>query len=282
MIGRTALFIPASSPGMLSAAVTVEADSLIFDLEDAVSIGEKDAARDLLARALPLFKRKSGILVRINPLFTPYGREDIDMVLAMKINSIVLPKATPGDVAELALLLGDQRPDITIIPLIETARSVEEISDIIRSSPRVIAIIFGAEDYSLSLGVQRTKENNEIFYARTRLANAASAFGIEALDTPFTDVDDPEGLKIDAQQAKALGYTGKAAINPRQIEVLNAVFAPKKAEIDQAVRIINAMEKALQQGKGVFQLDGKMIDAPIVERAKKLIEQVKSRGDICC
>jgi citrate lyase subunit beta/citryl-CoA lyase len=281
IIGRTALFIPASSPGMIYSAAAFDADSYIFDLEDAVSHDEKDAARDLLSRALTGFKDKN-IMIRINALSSPYWEEDLAMGIKSGAGAFVIPKATPKDVALVSDRIGQSNLDIAIVALIETTRSVEDITDIIKSSPRVCAILFGAEDYCTNLGVKRTKEGNEILYARARLANAAHAFGIEALDTPFTDIDDLEGLKKDAENAKAMGYTGKAAINPRQTSTINGVFGASQNEIEQAWRIINAMEKAKLAGKGVFQLDGEMIDAPIVERARKLIERSMRRGEKCC
>lgn len=281
MIGRSALFIPASSPGMINAAIMLEADTLIFDLEDAVSISEKDAARDLLGRALYMLEKKN-VIVRINSLASHFWKDDINLVLHSKAQGILLPKATPADVKYVTEILRKNKPDIMLIPLIETARAVEEIIDIIKSSPLVCGILFGAEDYCLSMGIKRTKESNEISYARARLANATKAFGIEAIDTPYTDAEDLEGLEQDAIMAKSLGYTGKAAINPRQINTINKVFSMQQKEIEQALRIIRAMEKAELSGKGVFQLDGQMIDAPIVERARKVIERAQIWGEINC
>lgn len=281
MIGRSALFIPASSPGMINASMMLEADTLVFDLEDAVSIGEKDAARDLLGRALYLLEKKN-VVIRINSLSSHFWKDDINLVMKSKVQGLLLPKATPADVKLIADMLQENRPDIMLIPLIETARAVEEIIEIIKSSPLVCGIFFGAEDYCLSMGIKRTKESNEITYARARLANAIKAFGIEGIDTPYTDAEDVMGLEQDAVLAKSFGFTGKAAINPRQINTINKVFSAQQKDVEQALRIIKAMEKAEQSGKGVFQLDGQMIDAPIVERARKIIERAQMWGEISC
>jgi len=281
MIGRSALFIPASSPSMINASIAFRADSLIFDLEDAVSSGEKDAARDLLDGALGQIKKRN-VFVRINPLSSAFWRDDLDLSLKAGAQGLVLPKAAPGDVKRVAEIVEQKSGEISLVPLIETARGVEEITAIIQSSPLVSGILFGAEDYCLDMGLRRTKEGREIAYARARLANAARAYGIEAIDTPFTAADDTEGLKEDALAAKSLGFSGKAAINPRQLDIINSVFSADKTELEQALRIIRAMEEAQQSGKGVFSLDGQMIDAPVVGRARKLVKRAQIWGEIDC
>lgn len=276
-IGRTALFIPASSPGMINSSFRMGADSLIFDLEDAVSLNEKDSARDLLESALHLNSNQT-ILVRINALDSEFWIKDFEMCLKNNVDALVVPKATVKDIKVISEKIDQEKAETVIIPLIETPISLEEISDIIKCSERVKAIFFGAEDYCLNFGIKRTKESNEILYARAKIANTANAFGIEALDTPFTDVDDLEGLEIDTVKAKDLGFTGKLVINPKHINIINNIFAPCQEEIDYAKRVIEAMKIAEKEGKGVFKLDGQMIDAPIVERAKNLINRSGSRG----
>jgi citrate lyase subunit beta/citryl-CoA lyase len=268
MIGKAALFVPAASPGMLNSSLSLDADSLMFDLEDAVSLSEKDSARELLKQALEFFDfGEKNIIVRINSMNSPYWEMDIKELPLSKINHIMVPKANPDDIKTLSRLLDEKHTDILLIPLIETAMAVEKIKDIIKSSDRVTAILFGAEDYTADMGIKRTKQGDEILYARGRIANAAHAYGIQAMDTPFTDVNDVDGLRQDAQKARSLGYTAKAAINPRQITTIKQVFAPTQEEIEYAKRVLEAVKKAEQEGKGVFAIDGKMIDAPIIKRA---------------
>jgi citrate lyase subunit beta / citryl-CoA lyase len=266
---------------MINAGIAFNPDSYIFDLEDAVSITEKDAARDLLSEALFRYEGRT-VLVRINAIGSPYWQEDFEMCLKMHINAIVVPKATAQDIKILSEMLDQSQSAIALIPLIETPRSVEEVNDIIKSSPRVCGVCLGAEDYCLNLGVQRTKESNEIAYVRAKIANAASAYDIEAIDTPFTDIDDLDGLKEDTLKAKKLGFIGKMVINPKQVNIVNEVFSISKKEVEHARRIVEAMEHAVAAGKGACQLDGKMIDAPILERARKLIEKIGSRGEMEC
>jgi citrate lyase subunit beta/citryl-CoA lyase len=240
----------------------------MFDLEDAVSLSEKDSARELLKQALEFFDfGEKNIIVRINSMNSPYWEMDIKELPLSKINHIMVPKANPDDIKTLSRLLDEKHTDILLIPLIETAMAVEKIKDIIKSSDRVTAILFGAEDYTADMGIKRTKQGDEILYARGRIANAAHAYGIQAMDTPFTDVNDVDGLRQDAQKARSLGYTAKAAINPRQITTIKQVFAPTQEEIEYAKRVLEAVKKAEQEGKGVFAIDGKMIDAPIIKRA---------------
>lgn len=250
MIGKSALFMPSSSPSMLNAACACNADSLIFDLEDSVAADEKDAARDLLKEALNhLYIIGKNIIVRINALSTDYWKKDIEAVVDTKINTILIPKARPDDIKNISDLLNSHNTNINLMALIESAVSVEEITDIIKASKRVIDILFGAEDYTSDLGIERSQEGSEIFYARARLANAAHAYGIEALDTPFTILDDFEGLKEDTLKGKKLGYTGKASINPRHIDLINKIYTPSEKEVEYALRVINSVERAQKKAK---------------------------------
>lgn len=272
MLGTVALFVPASSPAMINSSAILDADSLIFDLEDAVALSEKDSARELLREALKSlrFGGKTTI-VRINSLTTDFWEKDLEYMKDTPLDAIMIPKAGPREVKTVSKILDKYNSKIAIVPLIETASAVENISTILESSPRVKGILFGAEDYTADMGIKRTKEGEEIYFARARLANAIHAFGVEGLDTPFTDINDMEGLKSDTLKGKSLGYTGKAAINPRQIDIIRQVYAPSEEEIYYALKVIKALKNS--SGKGVFAIDGKMIDAPIIARAKNTLKR---------
>ncbi|MDI6600570.1 MAG: CoA ester lyase [Thermoanaerobacteraceae bacterium] len=274
MLGRVALFVPASSPAMINSSAAFDADAIIFDLEDAVAISEKDAARELLREALDFlsFKGKN-IIIRINSLTTAYWEKDIDYVLKTSADAVMVPKARPSDIKTISSMMDSMDSTMGIVPLIETAASVEEITNIIGASPRVKGILFGAEDYTADMGIERTKEGSEVLYARARLANAIHAFGIEGLDTPFTDTEDIEGLRKDTLQGKSLGYTGKAAINPRQVETIKQLYTPGQDDINYAIKVMKAVRQA--GGKGAFSIDGKMIDAPIIARARITLERAR-------
>lgn len=277
---RTMLFMPGNNPGMLQNAAILGADSIILDLEDAVSITEKDSARILVREAIKNVDYSSvEVVVRINPLDTEFGHLDLDVIARTKPDSIMVPKADENEIREAHEILnkieeeeGFEKGSIKIIPLIETAFGLETVYNVINVSDRVVAILLGGEDLTSDLSIKRTKEGEEIFYARNRIATVCRAFKIDSIDTPFTDISDFEGLEKDTLKAKGLGITGKSAINPRQIDSIHSVFAPTKEEVNYALRVLKAMEQAEKEGKGVFSLDGKMIDAPIINRATTTVE----------
>ncbi|MBB6698116.1 HpcH/HpaI aldolase/citrate lyase family protein [Clostridium algidicarnis] len=280
---RTMLFMPGNNPGMLQNAAILGADSIILDLEDAVSITEKDSARVLVREAIKNVDYSSvEVVVRINPLDTEFGHLDLDVIARTKPDSIMVPKADEDEIREAHEILnkieeeeGFKKGSIKIIPLIETAFGLETVYNVINASKRVVAILLGGEDLTSDLGIKRTKDGEEIFYARNRVATVCRAFKIDSIDTPFTDTNDFEGLEKDTLKAKGLGLTGKSAINPRQIDSIHSVFAPTKEEVNHALRVLKAMEQAEREGKGVFSLDGKMIDAPIINRATTTVELAK-------
>ena len=284
---RSMLFLPGNNPNLLINGNCLGADAVIFDLEDAVAPSEKDAAR-ILVRNTMRYMDFSGIgrIVRINSIDTPYWRKDLDQILPYRPDLILLPKtnsaadvlAADDYMARLEEKLGLARNTIGLMPLIETALGVENAFAIASASSRVRALFLGAEDLTADLRCKRTKEGREIEYARTRLVVAARAANIDVFDTPFTDVNDDEGIVTDAALAKALGFTGKASISPRHVEVINRVFSPSLEEIDYAYEVIRAIREAEAQGKGAVALRGKMIDAPIVARAERTISMAVEMG----
>lgn len=278
---RSMLFIPGNTPNLLMNADILGSDAIILDLEDAVSPAEKDAARILVRNALKtLGYRGVEVIIRINPTETEFWKRDLEAVLPLR-PSMIMPTKVSGpevvrEVSDYMSIL-EQREGIPVgtvklIPLIETAFGVENAYAIASADPRVAAIFLGGEDLTADLQCKRTKEGREIFYARSRMVNAARAAGVEVYDTPFTDVNDPEGLRADAQLAKSLGFTGKASISPRHVDAINEVFTPTQAEIDYAHEVMDTIAEAKRQGKGVVSLRGKMIDAPIVARARQVLE----------
>ena len=284
---RSMLFLPGNNPNMLINAGCLGADAVIFDLEDAVAPAEKDAARILVRNTLR-HSDLSGcdVIVRINSVDTDFWKSDIDLILPKKPDVILLPKSsTPADVlmadaymSEVEAKLGIENGSVALMPLIETALGVENAYAIASSTQRICALFLGAEDLTADLRCKRTKEGREIEYARQRLVVAARAAGVDVYDTPFTDVNDDEGIVIDAKLAKSFGFTGKASISPRHVEVINEVFSPTLAEIDYAYEVLEAISLAKKQGKGAVSLYGKMIDAPIVARAEQTIAMAEALG----
>lgn len=278
-IRRSCLFIPANKPGMLQSADVFGSDAVIFDLEDAVAPSEKDSARTLLSHFLERFPLSLEVMVRINGLDTKYWEEDLKAILSDRIDTIMLPKARPQDLAKLGEILEktesgkNLKKKIGIVPIAELAVSILEI-EAIAAGNRVNGILLGAEDLTSDLEIERTKAGGEILYARSRILYACHAYKIDAIDTPFTDVNDNEGLRTDSANARSLGMTGKAAIHPNQIPIINEVFSPTEKQIAYALKV----DAASKANRGVFSLDGKMVDKPIIERSEKVLEKAKKVG----
>ena len=284
---RSMLFLPGNNPNMLINGNCLGSDAIIFDLEDAVAPAEKDAARILVRNTMRYMDfRGCEIIVRINSIDTPFWKQDLDAIMPWKPSLILLPKTGSASDAleadtymtELEDKLGLEKNTVGLMPLIETAMGVENAFSIASSTKRVKALFLGAEDLTADLQCKRTKEGREIEYARTRLVVAARAACVDVYDTPFTDVNDDEGIWTDANLAKALGFNGKASISPRHVEVINSVFSPTEREIEYAYEVMDAIETAKRQGKGAIALHGKMIDAPIVARAQRTIDMANALG----
>ncbi len=284
---RSMLFLPGNNPNMLINGNCLGSDAVIFDLEDAVAPAEKDAARILVRNTMRYMDfRGCEIIVRINSIDTPFWQADIDAILPEKPALILLPKTGSREdvlqadayITKVEESLGLEPDTVGLMPLIETALGVENAFAIATASKRVKALFLGAEDLTADLQCKRTKEGREIEYARSRLVVAARAAGVDVYDTPFTDVNDDEGIWKDAAYAKALGFTGKSSISPRHVEVINQVFSPTQKEVDYAYEVMDAIALAKQQGKGAIALHGKMIDAPIVARAQRTIDMAQALG----
>jgi citrate lyase subunit beta/citryl-CoA lyase len=280
------LFMPGNNPGMLQTAVDFGADSIILDLEDAVAITEKDAARVLVREALKTNDYSSvEVVVRINPLSTPFADKDIEVIARLKPDAILLPKAVPEDVRILDERLskiekeeGMEPGSIRVHCLVETTFGVETVYETLQTSSRIDAVLLGGEDLAVDLAVKRTYDSQELFYARTKLINTCKAMKIDVIDTPFTDTNDYEGLAADTEKVKGLGFNGKLAINPRQIDTIHEVYSPSEADINHAQRVMFAQDEAAKEGLGVFSLDGKMVDLPVINRAKHTLDVARMIG----
>ncbi|MDI6600484.1 MAG: aldolase/citrate lyase family protein [Thermoanaerobacteraceae bacterium] len=284
---RTLLYVPGNSPSMIQDCMIYGADTVLLDLEDSVAIYEKDAARYLVRYALQsLDFRDTELAVRINSMDTPFWYDDLKMVVPAGVDIIRLPKAeTSEDIKRLDEAISEIEKNnaiecgkVRIMVSIESAKGLINAYDIATASPRMVAIAIGGEDFTADLRVKKTREGRELFVARSELVIAARAAGIDAIDSVFSDVNDEEGLKKETEMAKELGFDGKSVINPRQIPVIHEVFTPTKEEIDEAIRINNAIKEAEAKGSGVISLDGKMVDRPIVKRAERVLKLVELLG----
>lgn len=284
---RSMLFLPGNTPNIIVNGEILGADAVILDLEDAVAPAEKDSARILVRNAIKYMGfGKCEVIVRINAIDTAFWQKDLDAIIPVRPSLIMPPKtacaadvlAVDAYITQLEEKLGLEKGRVGLLPLIETALGVENAYQIASACPRVKAIFLGGEDLTADLRCKRTKEGQEIFYARSRMVVAAHAAGVEVYDTPFTDVNDDEGIYTDAQLAKSLGFTGKAAISPRHVKAINEVFSPSMKDIEYAYEVMEAIRIGKEQGKGAVSLRGKMIDAPIVARAQQTIDAAIALG----
>lgn len=277
---RSMLYVPGNAPAMLRDAHIYGPDSVMFDLEDAVSPREKDTARHLVFRAVKHFDYQ-GVerVVRVNGLDTPHGLEDVAAMVAAGVDAIRLPKTDCAqDLIDMekAVEVAEQRfrrvlGSTKLIAAVESARGILNAREIAAASPRLVAIAIGAEDFVTDLHTTRSPEGVELLAARSLLVMAARASGIMAIDTVFTGVDDEEGFLREVRLAKQLGFDGKSLIHPSQIAPTHLIYTPSEVEIARARRVIAAATEAEARGSGVVSLDGRMIDKPIVERAWRVL-----------
>ncbi|ACS96685.1 citrate lyase subunit beta [Aggregatibacter aphrophilus NJ8700] len=282
---RSMLFVPGSNAAMLSNSFIYKPDSIMFDLEDAVALKEKDSARLLVAHALqhPLYQEIETV-VRVNPLDSEFGLLDLNAVVRAGVDVVRMPKTeTAQDVVDMDNAITDiekacgrEVGSTKMLAAIESPLGITQANQIATASKRLIGIALGAEDYVRNLKTERSPEGIELLFARCSILQAARAAGIQAFDTVYSNANNEEGFLKEAALIKQLGFDGKSLINPRQIELLHNLFAPTQKDVVQAKRIIEAAEEAERQGSGVVSLNGKMIDAPIIDRAKLVLERAKS------
>lgn len=283
-IRRSRLYVPGSEPKYFVNAALHGADAVILDLEDSVHPSEKDAARLLVRNALrsvDFFHCER--MVRINQL--PLGLEDLDEIVPESPDLILIPKVeTPNQVIEVSNRIAEVKGDygitrpIWLMPILESALGIENAFSIARASEKTVALTIGLEDYTADLGVVKTVSGAESLYARQRVVNAAHAADVQAIDSVFGDVSDLEGLRAWGSNARALGFEGMGCVHPLQIPVIHEAFAPTSTEIERARKIVAAYNEAQEKGLGVVSLGSKMIDAPVVQRALKLIGRAQAMG----
>lgn len=280
------MFVPGNNPGMMADAHIYGPDSIMLDLEDSVTMAEKDAARLLVYNALKTIDYgDTEMVVRINPLNTPYGRKDIEAVVKAGVDVIRMPKTeTAEEVKEVEAEIEKVERELgcvgrtKIMAAIESALGVVNAYAIATASPRMMGIALGAEDYTANLKTQHTPDGDELRLARETIVVAARAAGIDALDTVYSNLNDMETFRREVELIKTLGFDGKSIINPRQIEVVNEVFAPTEKAIDKALTILEAIKEAEAKGSGVIAVNGKMVDRPVAIRAQRTIDLAIASG----
>jgi citrate lyase subunit beta/citryl-CoA lyase len=280
MARRSVLFSPGDRPALMRKAPGTDADVVVFDLEDAVAPGAKATGREAVREVLtdPEFDPDCEVCVRVS---THETGADLDAIVGADavdaVDAVMLPKAESGDdVDTLAAMLAERDADLPVFALCETAAGVLH-AESVASADATTAVAFGAEDLSADVGANRTEEGVEVLYAREHVVLAASAAGVDAIDTVFTDIEDTERLAEETAFARDLGYDGKMAIHPAQVPVMNEAFTPSDEQVAWARRVLAAREE--HAGEGVFRVDGEMVDAPLLARAENVLERAGERGD---
>lgn len=285
------LFVPASKPGTMRDAYVYKPDSVMFDLEDSVAITEKDSSRILLFNMLKKFgsfykEMEIETVVRINALDTEFGVEDLEAVVRAGIEVVRIPKTeTPEDVKEVEGHIERIEKEAGIpvgttkmMVAIESPLGALNALAIAQSSSRLIGMAIGGEDYVTNLKTTRSPEGVEMMMGRAMVVMAARSVGIAALDSVYSDIDNEEGFIKEATMIRQMGFDGKSLIHPTQIELIHDVYTPDEKSLKKSIKIIKATEEALKAGKGVFTVDGKMIDKPIIERAQHVLNLAKASG----
>jgi len=275
---RSFLFAPGNHPRRVEKALTIAADAVILDLEDAVAITEKPATRPVVVAAFRQ-PRHGKLYVRVNAVSTEWCYADLVAVIQAGLDGIILPKVeSPDQLRTADWLMGNLERErglpvggIDLVPIIETALGMREVDRIAASGTRTKRLAFGAGDYTLDLGMVWSRDESELAPARWAVVNASRAAGIEPpFDTVWADLRDAEGFAASAARAAALGFQGKMCIHPDQIAVTNVAFSPSEAALAQARRVIAAFEEAEAKGLASIQLEGQFIDYPIVQRARRI------------
>jgi citrate lyase subunit beta / citryl-CoA lyase len=284
---RTMMFVPGSNPSMIKDAYIYGSDSIMFDLEDAVALTEKDSARFLVYNAIKTIDYgNKEIVVRINGLDTPYGRNDIEAMVRAGVDVIRLPKtenkedilAVEAIIEEVEAKIGREIGSTGMMAAIESPLGAFNAISIATASKRLIGIALGAEDYVTNMKTKRYADGLELLGARSQIVMAARAAGIYALDTVYTEVDNEEGFKREVELIKQLGFDGKSVINPRQIAPVHEIYTPTEDEIKKSANIVKAAKEAEEKGLGVISLNGKMVDKPIVDRAERILQLAAASG----
>lgn len=282
---RTMMFVPGNNPAMVKDAGIYGADSIMFDLEDAVSMAEKDAARDLVYEALQTQDYGDAeLVVRVNGQDTPYYANDVRAMVKAGIDVVRLPKAEDAemvkkldaDITAAEKEFGREEGSTMLMAAIESAKGVINAYQIASASDRMMGIALSAEDYTTDMKTHRYPDGTELEFARNMVLHAARAAGVAAFDTVFTNMNDTEGFYRETEYIHQLGFDGKSLVNPRQIPMVNKVYEPTKKEIENAKNVENAIKEAKLKGSGVISMNGQMVDRPVVLRAERVMRLAKA------
>ncbi len=280
---RSLIFVPGNRPNMLERALNFPADIIMVDLEDSVPPAEKVAARDVAAEWVPRLRQAGQrVMVRCNSLDTGLTRDELAAVISPDLYGVSVGKTeSAGDLREIEGIISPleiganlEAGHVNLIPWVESARAIVNVNEMAAALVRTVALAFGAEDFTNDMGIQRTDDGEEVYHARCTVAIAARAAALASLDSPYVAFRNPDGLRKDAAVARDMGYTGKFAIHPSQVETINELFSPLPEDVAYARRVMEAWRDAEANGRGSLALDGKMVDVPVVKRAQNLLALV--------
>ncbi len=280
---RSRMYVPGNEPKFMLNIGLHAPDCVILDLEDSVAPSAKHEARLLVRNALRSIDFNGAErMVRINQ--GDRGLKDLDFIAAHNVHVVLIPKVESPDQVRavderIASVVGDEKHGILLMPIVESALGAIRAYEIATASPNICALTIGLEDYTADICTERTNEGRESFWARSQVVNAARAAGVQPIDTVFSDVSDMEALRQSVLEAKALGFDGKGCIHPRQIAVIHEAFAPSEKELEKAQRIVAAFEEAQAKGLGAVSLGRKMIDAPVVKRAQRVVKLAEAMAE---
>ncbi len=286
---RALLYMPGDDMHKIQKAITLGVDTICMDIEDGVALNRKAEARATILQALrTLDFGRAERMVRINPVGSGLENDDLKAVLPGRPDGILIPKVNnAGQVrwvsdrlSEVELAQGWPAGGIILLALVETAQGVVNLKEIAGADTRLQGLVFGAEDLAGDMGLVRTPESWEVFYARSAVSVHAAAFSLQAIDVVFMDLHDPEGLRRESIQGAQMGYTGKQAIHPNQVALVQEAFTPSDEAIARALRVVEAARQNQEGGRGAFALDGKMVDAPVVKAAEWVISRARAAGKI--
>lgn len=282
---RSLLFVPAADPRKVERAAASDADALILDFEDSVAPSQKGEARDRLREFAPRYAGRSELLVRVNPLGSPEFEDDIEAVIESGIRTILLPKVDAVDTLDYVLRKLEvaeseagrtEEESVHVMALIESASAVLNAYVLAKESPRVEALCFGHADFALDMGLSHADAGQGVaLHARCQIVIAARAAAVSAIDSVFLSVRDDMAFREDAVLGAQLGYEGKLCIHPSQVRVANEVYTPSVPQVEYAQRVLAGWAEAQAAGHGVFTLDGKMIDAPLVAVQERILARAR-------
>jgi citrate lyase subunit beta-like protein len=286
---RALLYMPGDDRHKIEKSITLGVDSICMDMEDGVAPNRKQTARETIVAALQsLDFGSSERLARINPVGSGLEQEDLTHVLPARPDGIVIPKVNyAGQIRWVSQQIGNAEAQygwpagsIRLLAIVESARGIVNLASIATAGDRLEALIFGAEDLAGDIGAIRTRPGWEVFYARSALVTHAAAFDLQAIDMVYVDFRDMQGLRAEATQGLQMGFAGKQIIHPNQVQPVQEAFTPSDDEIRRARRIYEAAQRHAQTGEGAFSLDGKMVDAPIVKAAQRVLERARAAGKL--